>query len=427
MSSARVEIAPEGNSPTDRLADLYQWPRAPGRTATMRSDIDWAMTQFPGAGPAATDLLRVVAGAYVADRIARQPAVRLNRDLLITVHVEQPETWTDEVRERVVDLLHWLTGDDWGLRCVPAGPQPLAAGQTLGLQVGSVDDVSLLSGGLDSLCGALIRLREPGSVLFVGHADASTAVRQSQQRLQAHLSARTPPRRYLQYALRPLGYVPNRTPKTRSLLFMAMAVAAASSTGASRVLVPENGFTSVNPPLEPSRAGVMTTRSTHPWTFHVVAGLLDAIGRGGIQVTNPHAALTKGELLAHAMPNATTDDQSLAAATVSCAKLNAGRPPKGNPNTQCGLCIACLVRRAAFTGANVPDLTPYSVTDDAEALRDQVRHARRHDVAAWRAATTAGIPDHRIIGSAIWPPDTDFDAVLAMCERGLRELSRAHV
>lgn len=208
---------------------------------------------------------------------------------------------------------------------------------------------------------------------------------------------------------------------------MAMAVVAASSTGAGRVLVPENGFTSINPPLEPSRAGVMTTRSTHPWTFHSVSALLGSLGLGHVQVTNPHAGLTKGELLALAMPHPTATDLTLAATTVSCAKLNAGRPPHGSPNLQCGLCVACLVRRAAFLAARVTDTTPYAATSTEPALVAHVRNARRHDIAAWTAATTSGIPEHRILGSALWPPGTDFPETLALCDRGLQELSRVPV
>lgn len=422
MSDARVEIAPDGSAPTDRAAQLFEWPLAAHPTTTMKSEIDWAMTQFPGADPAARDLLRVAGGAYVADRAARQPSVSLRRELLVTVHVEQPDMWTEPVRERAADLLHWLTGDDWGLRCAQADDQTPSTADTL--DVAAADDICLLSGGLDSLCGALIRIRAPGTVLFIGHADASTAIRRAQQRLEAHLAAQAPPRAYGQFALRPLGDCPNRTPKTRSLLFMAMAVVAASSLGAQRVLVPENGFTSINPPLEPSRAGVMTTRSTHPWTFHAVAALLDSLGLGHIAVHNPHAALTKGELLAQAMPRATPADQALAAATVSCAKLNAGRPKKGSPNLQCGLCVACLVRRAAFLRAKVPDLTPYASLSSMAALAASTQRARRHDVAAWRAATEDGIPEHRILGSALWPPGTDFDALLDVCARGLKELRR---
>ena len=423
MSSARIELAAEGDSRRDAGSTLHQWPLTDGHTDTMRAGIDWHATQFGRPAPEAKDLLRVVTAAYIADRTARLPAKVLTRPLTLTVHVEHPDLWTETALEQVVDLLHWLTGDDWALRCVPSeAKQPE---QILDLDVSAADDICLLSGGLDSLCGALIRLKEPGTPFFLGHADTSTLIRRAQEHLQKHLAEQTTPRIYGQYPLRHRGEVRHRTPKTRSLLFMTMAIAAASGMGATRVLVPENGFTSINPPLEPSRAGVMTTRSTHPWTFYALAELLTTLGLTGISVENPHHSLTKGQLLKQAMPAATAADQALAAATVSCAKPNPGRPPGGNPNTQCGVCIACLVRRAAFIASGLPDLTEYAVETWAKAPAQAVRRYRRHDIAAWRSATENGIARHRVLGSAVWPPGTDFDHVLDLVRRGLEEL--AHV
>jgi len=427
MSSARIELAADGDTQRDAGSALHQWPLAAGHTDTMRTGIDWHATQFGRPAPEAKDLLRVVTAAYIADRTASQPAKALTRPLALTVHVEQPHAWTDTALERAVDLLHWLTGDDWALRCVPSKAKPPEPEQTLDLDVSAADDICLVSGGLDSLCGALIRLRQPGTPFFLGHADTSTLIRRAQEHLQKHLAGQTPPRTYTQYPLRHRGDVRHRTPKTRSLLFMCMAVAAASGMGATRVLVPENGFTSINPPLEPSRAGVMTTRSAHPWTFHSLTELLAALGLDGITVVNPHHDLTKGQLLAAAMPDATPDDQALAAATVSCAKPNPGRPPGGNPNTQCGVCIACLVRRAAFIASGLPDRTPYAVETWATEPAEAVRRYRRHDVAAWRSATENGIARHRVLGSAVWPPGTDFDHVLDLVDRGLKELARVPV
>lgn len=430
MSGTFVELAAEGDRQRDAGSRLYQWPLPASRTDTMRTGIDWHATQFGQPAPEAKDLLRVVTAAYIADRTTHQPAKALTRPLALTVHVEQPDAWTDTALEQAVDLLHWLTGDDWALRCVPSkAEQP---DQTLDLDVSTADDICLVSGGLDSLCGALIRLREPGTPFFLGHADTSTFVRRAQEHIQEHLASQSPPRTYSQYPLRHFGNeeqrkVKHRTPKSRSLLFMTMAVVAASGMGATRVLVPENGFTSINPPLEPSRAGVMTTRSTHPWTFHAVTGLLTTLGLSSITVVNPHHDLTKGQLLKQAMPGATPADQALAAATVSCAKPNPGRPAGGKATTQCGICVACLVRRAAFIAADVPDLTEYAVETWAKAPAEAVRHARRHDIAAWQSATENGIARHRVIGSAVWPPGTNFDHVLDLVDRGLKELARVPV
>lgn len=58
-----------------------------------------------------------------------------------------------------------------------------------------------------------------------------------------------------------------------------------------------------------------------------------------------------------------------------------------------------------FIAANVPDLTHYAVETWAKAPAEAVPHARRHDVAAWRSATENGIARHRVLGSAVWPPE----------------------
>jgi hypothetical protein len=430
MTGPHIELLPEGGTASSGASSAVEWPMkvtpgATGSTLTMRSDLDWYMTQFGNPAIAARDLLRIATAAYLADRAVRVPELRLSRALRLVVHVEQPDLWTATAQASMTDLLHWLTGDEWALRCVPAATQTVqAAAPPL-----AADDVSLLSGGLDSLCGALVRLAQPGSVFFLGHKDTATVVRHAQNGIAAHLKTLDGSPAYKQYALGAArsSEVQNRAPRTRSLLFMTMAVAAASGTGASRVLVPENGFTSVNPPLEPSRGGPLTTRSTHPWTFHSVQLLLRELGLDHIAVVNPHADETKGELLAAAMPDRSHADERLAAATVSCAKINAGRLKGGDANTQCGLCIACLVRRGAFAGARLDDRTRYLVDVLPASSRDKLRRQRRHDIAAWRQATTAGIPEHRILGSAMWPRGTDFDAVLDLCARGLKELKRVRV
>ncbi len=163
MSSARVELAPDGATQSDAGSRLYQWPLVAGHTATVRAGIDWHATQFGRPAPEAKDLLRVVTAAYIADRTTRQPAKTLARPLTLTVHVEHPDVWTQTALEQAVDLLHWLTGDDWALRCVKSKAKQAEPEQTLDVGVAAANDICLVSGGLDSLCGALIRLRQPGT------------------------------------------------------------------------------------------------------------------------------------------------------------------------------------------------------------------------------------------------------------------------
>ena len=420
-----LELLPDGAPATNPDASLYPWPPTPSRTDAIYTDIGWSMAELGPAVPAAKDFLRIVAAAYLADRTVSRPQLAMCRDLHIIVHIEQPDAWPQEVLDRLADLLHWLSGDTWRINIAPAQPTPEHSRPDA--PTTTADTVSLLSGGLDSLCGALLHLDNAATTIFLAHRDSSTAVRKAQDTIKTALEQRQPDTTYLWYAFRPVTTRRESTPRTRSLLFMAMATALASGHHATRILVPENGFTSINPPLEPSRGGPLTTRSTHPWTFHTLQQLLDALPLGHMTITNPYATMTKGDLVAAALRSDSADDLRLAANTLSCAKPNAGRLPGGNPNLNCGLCIACLVRRGAFAAAQQPDQTEYLVNILTGPTRERLLHLRRHDIAAWTYATQAGFDEYRVIASGLWPPHTDFDAVLALCDRGLKELARVTI
>ncbi|MCD0450471.1 hypothetical protein LO762_14915 [Actinocorallia sp. API 0066] len=421
----RLELLPDGSSGAQSDAAIYSWPMMPGRTAAIHTDISWSMTELGPAAPTAKDLLRIVAAAYLADRTVSRPRLAMRRDLHIIVHIEQPEVWTQEILDRLADLLHWLSGDTWHIDIVPTRPIPEHG--RLDVPATPADTVSLLSGGLDSLCGALLHLGKAATTIFLGHRDSSTAVLRAQDTIKTALQQRQPATTYLRYAFRPVTKRRESTPRTRSLLFMAMATVLASGHRATRILVPENGFTSINPPLEPSRGGPLTTRSTHPWTFYTFQLLLDALPLDRMTITNPYATMTKGDLVAAALHPGSADDLRLAATTLSCAKQNAGRLRGGNPNLNCGLCIACLVRRGAFAGAQLTDQTEYLANMLAGPKREELLHLRRHDIAAWTYATEVGFDEYRVIASGLWPPHTDFDAVLAICNRGLEELARVTI
>lgn len=420
-----LELLPVGSSATNPDASVYPWPSEPGQTEALRTTIGWSMTELGAAVPAAKDLLRLVAAAYLADRTVSRPQLGMCRDLHIVVHVEHPDVWTQEILDLLADLLHWLSGDTWLVSIVAA--EPVAEHQRPEISAAAADMVSLLSGGLDSLCGALLQLDKAAGTVFLAHRDSSKAVRKAQNFIKTALLQRQPDTTYLWYELMPVTTRRESTPRTRSLLFMAMATALASGHRATSVLVPENGFTSINPPLEPSRGGPLTTRSTHPWTFHTLQQLLNALPLGDLTVTNPHATQTKGDLVAAALRLDSTDDLQLASATLSCAKPNAGRLPGGNANLNCGLCIACLVRRGAFIAGQRPDQTKYLVDTLPGTSRERLLNLRRHDIAAWTYATAAGFDECRVIASGLWPPHTDFDAVLALCDRGLEELARVSI
>lgn len=415
MVTHKIEVHPAGVSPAG-AGLAFAWSTNDVSSADLAATMAWDLEDFAAAPAVARDLFRIATAAYLADTAIAKPGVSLHRNFELTVHVESPAPWQGDSISDFADILHWLTGDAWSINLKPARAR-------LALAVSEpANRVQLLSGGLDSLCGAVIGLRESATgVRFVGHRDASKAVRHAQNAV-ADAIGNHPYDRYELY-IRDSKRRKNHGPRSRSLMFMALGVMSAAAHSAPELWVPENGFTSINPPLDAGRGGALTTRSTHPYTFHLLSGLLTAL-QIDVLVTNPFTTMTKGELVAAALPELMSDQYRDSVATsFSCAK-GGTQFHHGDSNHNCGLCVACVVRRAAFLGAGVDDPTPY----DSELLLGSnlagLIKQRWRDVISLSDVFAYGIDENAILSATVWPPGTDLDAVLKLVDHGLEELSR---
>lgn len=387
------------------------------------TDLDWSLSCFGNVSPAAKDLARIAMAAYLADRTEKRSLSYFSRRMEIVVHLDEPERFLSPAGRRLVDLLAWLTGDAWTLT-------PVDSESTATEQDGAAeerDEVMLLSGGLDSMCGAVAAFESQSTRLHLGHRDQTGAVVHSQEALATALGEWDSSFTWQRLRLAPRVTNDNST-RTRSLLFMALAIAAATASSAPRVVVPENGFTSLNLAMLPSRGGALSTKSTHPWTFSQINALVNELGLN-VVLENPYGTVTKGVMLRTAFDIAGkggADILSMAAQTTSCSKLDGGLGyTGGSPNVNCGLCIACLVRRGAFIGAGLADSTDYllnRVTPDARAKLINARHSDIWAVQTW--ATRAPTIDDLVV-SARWPQGTDYDAMLAVVVAGRAELLEA--
>lgn len=89
--------------------------------------------------------------------------------------------------------------------------------------------------------------------------------------------------------------------RARSIVFYGFAALAASALPDIEplyVYVPENGFISLNIPLNPGRMGSLSTKTTHPVFLHHLQDLWDTLGIGAT-FHSPYKYLTKGEVLIH--------------------------------------------------------------------------------------------------------------------------------
>lgn len=315
------------------------------------------------------DLLVLAAHIHAADtRISRNTESQDNwtREIRLVVPVSDVARWTS-VSGLLQQMLNFLTGDRWSFdfRVRPKGFERIVAPLPLVVAKPPFDGISLFSGGLDSLIGAIDALEQGRNPLFVSHA-GEPAVSAAQETLFRRLEAQYPKRPFRRLRIwmtfpKELvkGVSAEDSTRGRSFLFFATGAMAGSSLGQScKLLAPENGLIALNVPLDQLRLGSLSTRTTHPF---YIARWNELLRELGIPVTieNPYWDKTKGEmvsmcsnrvLLKRAIPE-----------SLSCSSPTKGRW-KGHGIEHCGFCLPCLIRRAAIeSGLREADPTTYTL------------------------------------------------------------------
>lgn len=179
-----------------------------------------------------------------------------------------------------------------------------------------------------------------------------------QRRLLDELRPRFP-RRILS-VLAQVGQDPPGTETTfrsRSLLFIALGLYAASALGDVPLLIPENGTIALNAPLTPSRRGSCSTRTAHPFYLKTLGSVLHKVGLKN-EVLNPLRLKTKGEVVSQCL-----DREFLsrtAPLSVSCAKRGHRKTWENRSAQGCGRCMPCIYRRAALHAVAL-DVEAYGV------------------------------------------------------------------
>ena len=284
------------------------------------------------------------------------------RELDLYVPVSEPKVWNGE-RLRIEALLKFLTGDRWRVFFRPRPVRTaILAVQPKRSAINGLTEVSLLSGGLDSLVGAIDQLAMGRCPLFVSHYwDVETAKAQTLllDELKKHFSGHkiNSLRIRLGFNKHQLGTGETEaTQRGRSFLFYAIAALAGSAFDRTiMVNIPENGLIALNVPLDPLRFGALSTRTAHP---HVIAGFRRITNAAGLSVsfTNPYRHMTKGEMVSGCADGPFL--RKVVGDSMSCSSPAKARYKRLSPR-HCGYCVPCLIRRASLKaglGANDPTL-----------------------------------------------------------------------
>jgi len=288
--------------------------------------------------------LSVAAADYSLTR--HKSADAWTRQIDLTICLYEPSVW-EPVKEQLQNTLRFLTGDFWKLTFMDGGVAPPQIKKRKDFDS---DCVSLLSGGVDSLVGAIDIVEDAYKPVFISQTVRGNA---KTQKDYAHKIRQQSPHFQWSHKIHPPKGESEGSTRSRSIVFFAFAALAASAINSTNgspinINIPENGFISLNIPVNSGRMGSYSTKTTHPVYLAGLQKIWSDVGMN-LKLTTPYRFKTKGELLSECKNKNLLYE--LIDCSTSCGKyLRYG-------HQHCGRCLPCIVRRSAFLRAGISDNT----------------------------------------------------------------------
>jgi 7-cyano-7-deazaguanine synthase in queuosine biosynthesis len=396
---------------------LYGQPRKEGEGSAGEAAKREVLRRKFDVAPRAWDFLSIALSVVTADFAEERKGSPdgWTREFDLDIAVSDPTFWNEQ--STAISLaLGFLTTDRWSMRFHAGGAAPLPPNAS----VKPIEDcVVLLSGGLDSVIGAIDLVadgRKPFAVSQTVRGDAdkqctfAASIGGGLSHLQLNHNAQSPGE-------------DETSQRARSLVFIAFGVLLGTALKSYHdgdevpLFVCENGLIAINPALTGSRIGSLSTRTAHPEFIARLQGILDNAGLR-VRITNPYQAVTKGEMLQGCKNQATL--RALSVGSTSCGRY------QRYGYKHCGRCIPCQVRRAAFLAWGEPDNTGYVF----EPLgKSDEHHAGFDDVRSVAMAILQMDNGHleEWLGAALSSPFIpDRNLQMDLVRRGLLELKSLH-
>lgn len=312
----------------------------------------------------ALDFTIIAMAVVAADKaiLRKKSADGWTRKIELYIYLHDAEKWNREKR-KLENMLRFLSGDFWNLS-INVLPESLVPQKEYDLR--QQDCICLLSGGMDSLVGAIDLHEEGRNPLFVSQTVRGDANHQREYAMQFGTD------NLCQWSnnVKKKGESEIST-RARSIIFFAFALLAScgidcNAQGRKELFVPENGYISLNIPLNPLRVGSLSTKTTHPIYMKALQEIWNDVGIN-IDIVLPYKYKTKGEVLLECKNQELM--KKLIFGSTSCGKYQ-------RKLQHCGVCVPCLVRRAAFLKNNLHDDT------EGRYFKENLRYSYSKDVAA---------------------------------------------
>jgi 7-cyano-7-deazaguanine synthase in queuosine biosynthesis len=320
------------------------------------------------------DWLDLLAALYAADLACDRGAgdTEWGRRITLCVAVREPDHWQALLGD-LEGLFADLTYDTMRVvLSVASSPEP--APRQRQDPFPEVDCVALVSGGVDSLVGALELLDQGRQPLIVTHG-SSGVTGGAQNAVTALLQSRQQDLEAVRFTARRASemYFPGseNSQRSRTLLYMGVGALLARVLEVDELFVNENGVMAVHVPMTEARIGSLSTRTATPGVLERMAELANRAFGGQLGVENLLVGMTKPEVVERGLA---LGADAVMPETVSCWKMS-------RQSQHCGYCAPCMIRRiscllhgAADADYQLDVFGDASTHDANEQVRDNLTH-----------------------------------------------------
>ena len=305
---------------------------------------------YDGWRPVHHDLLLVCAAVEYADRRCRRRATRWSRRFRIILPVLDLPAWKQlDVSAHLQDTLRHLTGDEWHFSFVQGSESaPNAARQRVLPFPNHRAFAIAYSDGVDSRCVSGL-LDTGGSAVRVRVGRNKDPVRFGER-----------PFDQIPFSVK-LDTARESGARSRGFKFASITAIAAHLSGVRKIVVPESGQGALGPVLLPLHNTYADYRN-HPTFFRKMERFINAVLGYSLVYEQPRLWYTKGETIAAFLAQSKTERESIFT-TRSCWQQRWNARFAGKLR-QCGLCVACLLRRMSMHAADVDEPADTYLIDD---------------------------------------------------------------
>lgn len=284
------------------------------------------------------DLINVFLELYANDiGIKRKGLKPRNIKVDAFVSIENYKLWLDNafLIEKLANFVTEGDGDKWKINFIPA--EYKFHNHQTSMPLSQYNNVTFLSGGLDSFCGAYVNEREQNPTIYCGYKTSNVDT-SCINRVASFVLARNKNSTLFTFERVDTNKI-EWTQRTRSLLFFSLGVNLAIKNCISTVNIYENGIMTLNPSFQ-TRG---TTKTTHPRTIFLYQTLINNLGLP-VRIEHHFLFHTKGEMV-----NSLNDDyKNFIKGTHSCSRSMKNPKYSISGTRACGTCVPCLLRKISM-------------------------------------------------------------------------------